>query len=275
MINGKALSQEIIKNVAKKAAKLKTKPGLAVILIGEDPASKIYIKLKQKACLQAGIEFHKYLFDDDCNQIDVLETINFLNNDDEVNAILIQLPLPKGYDTNKIVQSIAPKKDVDGFHKKNIKNFLANKPAVSSGLALGIMELIKSTEQTLVNKKAVIICNSKIFGKPLEKLFKDQKVTAKTILSSSKNIEKHTKKADIIVVAVGKQNFITADMIKKNSIIIDVGINKIKNKTVGDCDYDEIIKKTDYITPVPGGVGPMCVAMLLENTINCYKIQKN
>lgn len=274
MINGSKLSEEIIEKVAKQVKKNNLKLGLAAILIGDNKASKIYLKLKKKACHDAGIEFHDYLLSSDAQEKDILSLIDFLNNDPDITSIIVQLPLPKGFNTDKIINAISPLKDVDGFHKQNLDNFYKNKPCIVSGLCLGIMELIESAKVKLDGKKAVIICNSIIFGKPLEKLLKEKKIKPKTILANNKDIKKETLNSDIIIVAAGKKDFLTADMVNKDAIIIDVGINKVKGKTYGDCDFEEISKKTEYISPVPGGVGPMTVAMLLENILNCYKLQK-
>lgn len=273
IIDGKAIAEEIKHEVRREIVKKKLTPGLAVILVGDDPASHLYVKLKKKSCEQVGIEFHRYFCSSSTSEKEVIEAIDFLNKDPKINAILVQLPLPKGLDENKIIQSIDPAKDVDGFHPENLKKLLKGRPDVIPGLAQGIIKLIESTKEELENKKTVIISNSRIFSKPLEKLLEDKKIKVESYLSKEKNLSAKISQADILIVAVGKKNFIKAKMVKEGCIVIDVGTNRVKDKVFGDVDFKNVFKKAAWITPVPGGVGPMTIAMLLKNTLELAKKQ--
>ena len=268
MIDGKALAESIQQQLKKEITTKNLKPNLAVVLVGDDSASQIYVNLKKKACHQAGIEFHEYLLDADCSEEHILSTIDFLNKDNHIDAILIQLPLPKKFNTNKIIKAMNPDKDVDGFHPQNIDKFLTNQSGFVPGLSLGIFKLIASTEEKLQNKQAVIIAKSDIFYRPLAKLLNDQGVSTIIAHPDDQDIKTKTLEADILVAAAGQAFFVTADMVKDDAIIVDVGTNKIDNNyVVGDVDYSAIFQKASHITPVPGGVGPMTVAMLLYNTV--------
>lgn len=271
LIDGKSIAEEIKKEVAKEIYKKQLNPGLAVVLVGDDPASHLYVKLKQKACAQVGIEFHKYYCPGQASKKEITHAIEFLNNDPKVNGILVQLPLPNDLNEDEIIQLIDPKKDVDGFHPKNLERLFNNDPLVLPGLAMGIIKLIESTNEKLESKKAVIISNSTIFSKPLVKLLEEKGIIVESLLSNQDNLNKKTSLADILIIAVGKPKFITADMVKSDSIIIDVGTNKIGKKTVGDVDFEAVADKAAWITPVPGGVGPMTIAMLLKNTLDLTK----
>jgi methylenetetrahydrofolate dehydrogenase (NADP+) / methenyltetrahydrofolate cyclohydrolase len=268
LIDGKALAESIQQELKEEIITKNLKPNLAVVLVGDDSASQIYVNLKKKACHQAGIEFHEYLLDADCTEEHVLGVIDFLNKDNHIDAILIQLPLPKKFDTDKVIKAMSPAKDVDGFHPQNIEKFLTNQSGFVPGLSLGIFKLIVSTEENLQNKQAVIIAKSDIFYRPLAKLLNDQGATTTIAHPDDKDIKTKTSQADILVAAAGQPFFVTADMVKDNAIVIDVGTNKIDNNyVVGDVDYSAVFQKASHITPVPGGVGPMTVAMLLYNTV--------
>lgn len=268
MIDGKALAESIQQQLKEEIITKNLSPNLAVVLVGDDSASQIYVNLKKKACHQVGIEFHEYLLDADCIEERVLEVINFLNKDNNTDAILIQLPLPKKFDTDKIIQTMSPAKDVDGFHPQNIEKFLTNQSGFIPGLSLGIFKLIASTEENLQNKQAVIIAKSDIFYRPLAKLLNDQGASTTIAHPDDKDIKTKTLQADVLVAAAGQPFFVTGDMVKEDAIIIDVGTNKIDNNyVVGDVDYSAVFQKASHITPVPGGVGPMTVAMLLHNTV--------
>jgi methylenetetrahydrofolate dehydrogenase (NADP+) / methenyltetrahydrofolate cyclohydrolase len=253
LIDGKKLADKILKEVENKAAKLDHKPGLAAILIGDNPASKMYLKLKEKACHKAGIDFHSYLLDSDCTEDKILHVIDFLNKDPEINGVLIQIPLPENFNTDKIIRAIDPAKDIDGFQPQS--KFIS--PNI-----LGIIELIKSTETGLKNKKITILSNSKVFAEPFKTLLKESNIN----YLDSKSKKLNLKDSDILIVAIGKSKFVKPEMIKKDAILIDVGINKLKNKTVGDID-PSCDKVASWRSPVPGGVGPMTVAMLLKNLL--------
>ena len=255
LIDGQKLADKILTNVKQKVANLDKRPGLAAILIGDNPASKIYLKIKEKACQNAGINFHSYYLDQDCYEEQILGVIDFLNTDPEINGILIQLPLPAKYNTNKLIKAIKPSKDIDGFHPQT--KFIS--PNI-----LGIIELIKSTDEDLKNKNIIVLSNSKKFAEPFKKLLKTSHVKYLDPKAPSTKLKAQSSRADILIVAIGKPKFIKPDMIKKEAILIDVGINKVKNKTIGDID-PACDKIASWRSPVPGGVGPITVAMLLQN----------
>jgi len=271
IIDGKAIAEKIKADLAQEIFTNFLRPSLAVLLIGNDPASKLYVSLKKKACQQVGINFHEYLLPENITAEKVLECINFLNNDETVDAILVQLPLPSHLDTNTIIQAIDPKKDVDGFHPENIKKILAGKNTFVPGLALGILKLIEASNVDLNNKSAVIVAKSDVFFQPLTKILADKNIKAKLIAPKDPNLAAISKRADILIVAVGHAFLIKEDMVKKDAIVIDVGTNKVGDAVVGDVDYSGVFEKVGHITPVPGGVGPMTVAMLLYNTVEFHK----
>ena len=266
MIDGQKLAEAIKKEVGKEIVEKHLQPGLAIILIGDDPASHLYVKLKKKACQQVGIEFHKYYCSGQSCLKEVPEAIKFLNKDPAINAILIQLPLPKEFDENATIKLMDPKKDVDGFHPD--QTFL------TPGLAGGILNLIKSTKENLAGKKAVIVSNSPVFAGPIKKILDEQEVKTEAYLADEKNLGDKASQADILIVAVGRPNFITEEMVKQNSIVIDVGTNRQAGTIVGDVDFNSVKNKAGWLTPVPGGVGPMTIAMLLKNTVELTKKQK-
>jgi methylenetetrahydrofolate dehydrogenase (NADP+)/methenyltetrahydrofolate cyclohydrolase len=271
IIDGKKIAEDIKAEIAGEIFQNFYHPNLAVILIGSDEASQLYVALKKQAAKKVGIEFNEYLMPANTTQAQVLEAINFLNKDEDTDAILVQLPLPAQLDADTIIQSIDPKKDVDGFHPENIKKLLAKQTAFIPGLPLGIIKLLESTKENLAGKKAVIIAKSEIFYQPLKKLLNDLKIETEIVDPKNKDIKKITQQADILISAAGIAFFITADMVKDKAIVIDVGTNKVNDYTVGDVDYSSVFAKTSHITPVPGGVGPMTVAMLLYNTLQLYK----
>ncbi|MBI3626550.1 bifunctional 5,10-methylenetetrahydrofolate dehydrogenase/5,10-methenyltetrahydrofolate cyclohydrolase [Candidatus Uhrbacteria bacterium] len=273
LIDGQSLAEKIRLEVRRQIVTGKLVPQLAVVLVGDDPASHLYVSLKEKACKEVGIIFHKYLVEENTTEPRLLEIIDFLNKDTNIDAILIQLPLPKQLNEDKIIQALDPKKDVDGFHPENLRKFFAGKPYVVPGLAAGIWRLIQETGENLVGKKAIIVANSEIFAKPLIKILEDNKIQPEYVNSQDKNLRAKCRQADILIVAVGKPYFIDGDMIKSGCIIIDVGTNKLKNETVGDVDWEEINEIAGHVTPVPGGVGPMTIAMLLENVINLHQMK--
>ncbi|MDD5341103.1 MAG: bifunctional 5,10-methylenetetrahydrofolate dehydrogenase/5,10-methenyltetrahydrofolate cyclohydrolase [Patescibacteria group bacterium] len=261
LIDGKILAEKIKLELRGKIIQMDKKPALASILIGNDPSSELYIKLKAKACLEVGIEFSSYFLSEDCGEEKIFEVIDFLNKDEQITGILIQLPLPKNFDTDKIIARISPEKDVDGFQPQS---------KIISPTVSGIIELIKSTGENLKNKKVVILSNSEKFAEPFKPLMRECNVSYLSPKASSSELKAQSSSADILIVAVGKPKSIKTDMVKKNSTIIDVGINKIAGKTVGDVD-PEVDKVVAYRSPVPGGVGPMTIAMLLANV---YKMAR-
>ncbi|MFA5127189.1 MAG: bifunctional 5,10-methylenetetrahydrofolate dehydrogenase/5,10-methenyltetrahydrofolate cyclohydrolase [Patescibacteria group bacterium] len=272
IIDGKALAQSIQQKLTEEIHTKHLHPSLAVLLIGDDPASRLYVNLKKKACQNVGIDFHEYFLPDNIGIEKVLETINFLNKDEAVDAILVQLPLPKDLDTDIVIRAIDPKKDVDGFHPENIKKLLANTSGFVPGLPLGIIKLLEATGENLNNKSAVIVAKNDVFFQPLTKILSDKNIRAKLVDPKNPDLEKICAQADILIVAVGQAFFIGEKAIKKDAIVIDIGTNKIdEHHIVGDVDYSAVFDKVSHITPVPGGVGPMTVAMLLYNTLQLHK----
>lgn len=265
-INGKAIADEIKQEVADQVAKLNIKPSLAVVLVGEDPASHLYVSIKKKAAQESGIEIFLYNFEEDAKQDEILQTIKFLNNDKEIDAILVQLPLPEHLDEDKIISAINPKKDVDGFGP-NTKNIV-------SPLNMGIMQLLTSTQENLQNKSAVILARSKEFTQSLSNILNDFGIKTSAINPDSSDIKSAAKDADIVISAIGKPESITSEHIKDKAILIDVGTTRVNGKTIGDTDFESCAQKASHITPVPGGVGPMTVAMLLKNTISLARANR-
>ncbi len=271
IIDGKLLAEKIQEEVRQEVQRLGFTPGLAVFLVGDDEASKLYVKLKEKACKEVGIDFHKYLCTAETGASDLLEAIRFIDEDHHIDAILVQLPLPEGFDTQKVIDTIDPSKDVDGFHPETLKKFLSGKSDFLTGLSLGIVRLIESTQEELPGKKAVIIANSEIFSSPLVKLFTDRGLAVEVIAADDEQIDTKASQGDVLVVAIGRPGFVGADMVKEGAIVIDVGTTKVDSQITGDVDFDAVSEKAGYITPVPGGVGPVTVAMLLENTVKLAK----
>lgn len=243
-------------------------PKLAVILANDLDASKIYVRKKREMCSELGVEEIEYMLDKDTTTEKVLDIINRLNEDDSVHGILVQLPVFKHLDERKILESISPKKDIDGFHPLNIGKLLMGKPEIVACTPRGIMSIIESTGVDLTSKTAVVVGRSIIVGKPVSALLLNKNATVITCHSKTKNLKKYTKMADVLVVAAGVPHLITSDMVKKNAIIIDVGINRIDGKIIGDVDTENVLDVVKYVTPVPGGVGITTVVSLLENLID-------
>lgn len=268
ILDGKKLARKINRETEAKIKRLKTAPGLAAVLIGNNPASKLYLKLKKEQAEKIEIKFYKYKFSENATQNEILKIINSLNKDKKVSGIIVQLPLPDKFDADKIIQAINPNKDIDGFHKKSL---------LKSPLILSVIEFLKLTKQNLSEKKIAIIANSNIFSNSLCAILIQNNVKKNSIFlvkPENKNLPKKILIADIIIIAIGKAKFLKANMIKKGAVIIDIGINKIGKKTVGDADFENIKNKASFITPVPGGVGPLTIAMLLKNCLELAKIQK-
>lgn len=243
-------------------------PKLAVILANDLDASKIYVRKKREMCSELGVEEIEYMLDKDTTTEKVLDIINRLNDDDSVHGILVQLPVFKHLDERKILESISPKKDIDGFHPLNIGKLLMGKPEIVACTPRGIMSIIESTGVDLTSKTAVVVGRSIIVGKPVSALLLNKNATVITCHSKTKNLKKYTKMADVLVVAAGVPHLITSDMVKKNAIVIDVGINRIDGKIIGDVDTENVLDVAKYVTPVPGGVGITTVISLLENLID-------
>lgn len=250
-------------------------PGLAVIIVGDDPASRVYVNSKKKACEEIGIYSQEYALPENTTQDELLELVEKLNGDTKINGILVQLPLPSHIDEEAVINAISPKKDVDAFHPVNVGKIMIGNYDFLPCTPAGVMELIKESGIDISGKECVVVGRSNIVGKPQAMLLLHQNGTVTICHSRTKNLAEKTKNADILIAAVGKPNFITGDMIKEGAVVIDVGINRIApKKLVGDVDFESAEKKASAITPVPGGVGPMTIAMLMKNTVKAAIIQK-
>lgn len=271
IIDGKKISQEIKDELREKVVSLKNegKEGtLAVIQLGNDPASSVYVNNKKKACAYIGINSLSYELPEETTEEELLVLIDKLNNDDTVNGILVQLPVPKHIDADKIIQAISPKKDVDGFHPQNVGNLVIGEKGFVSCTPAGIIQLLRRFGVEMEGKSCVVIGRSNIVGKPMALLMLRENATVTVAHSRTGNLKEICKQADILIVAIGKPRFVTAEYVKEGAIVIDVGIHrKENNKLCGDVDYDDVAPHTSAITPVPGGVGPMTIAMLMNNCV--------
>lgn len=270
LLDGKTMSNELREKLALRVENLKARgvtPGLAVILVGEDPASQIYVKNKGLGCAQVGMHSVTIRLPETTTQQELETQIDQLNGDASIHGILVQLPLPKGLDEAAALARIAPEKDVDGFHVVNAGKLFTDQKGVVACTPKGAMEMIRRTGIDLSGKEAVVVGRSNIVGKPMAMLLLQQNATVTMCHSRTQHLAEHTRRADVLVAAVGKPRFITADMVKPGAIVIDVGINRVDGKVVGDVDFDAVKEVASWITPVPGGVGRMTITMLLENTI--------
>ena len=274
IIDGKQIRDEILEEIKKEVKKYMIKPCLAVIQIGDDPASTTYISAKEKACNKVGMYFKHIKFESNVKEIEVINKILELNNDDYVHGILLQLPLPEGFNADKLINYIARSKDVDGLTDINVGKLYNNKQGLISCTPLGIIKLLEHEDIDIEGKNVTIIGRSNLVGKPLLGLLLNKNATVTICHSKTENLKEHTKNADILIVAIGKKKFITENMIKKDAVIIDVGINKEDGKIYGDVDFENVKEKASKITPVPGGVGPMTVAMLISNVNQAYLKQQ-
>jgi len=278
ILDGKKLSQKIKEEVKIEAEKLKAEgitPGLAVILVGEDPASQVYVKMKAKACKDSGIYSVVHEFPKTITQDELIDTIKRINQNPNIHGLLIQLPLPKHIDPTIVLEKVAPEKDVDGFHPYNVGRLVAGLDSFAPCTPLGVMEMFKEYNIDVKGLDACVVGASNIVGKPMQALLLNEFATVDICHIYTKNLAEHTKRADIVIVGVGKPNLITADMVKDGAIIVDIGINRLEDgRLVGDVDFENVSKKASFITPVPGGVGPMTIAMLLKNTIKAAKALK-
>lgn len=277
ILDGKALSARIKEDLAKETAKLKEKGidiGLAVIIVGDDPASRIYVNNKKKACEVCGIRSEEFALDKSTTEEELLKLIDTLNKRKDINGILVQLPLPDGIDSEKVLLSISPEKDVDAFHPVNVGKIMIGNFDFLPCTPAGVMELIHLSGIDVSGKECVVVGRSNIVGKPQAMLLLHENGTVTICHSRTKNLKEVCRRADILVAAVGKPKFITADMVKEGAVVIDVGMDRDENgKLCGDVDYDEVSKVASAITPVPGGVGPMTIAMLMKNTVKAAQIQ--
>ena len=281
ILDGKAVSLKVKESVKVRADELKKfgiEPTLAVVLVGEDKASQTYVRAKEKACNEYGIKSVAHRLSENTTQNELLALINVLNLDDSIHGILVQLPLPKHIDTNVVLAAIDPRKDVDGFHAVNVGKLVSGLEGFVPCTPLGVMEILKEYGIEVAGLNAVVIGRSNIVGKPMANLLLNASATVTITHSKTKNLKEICKNADLIVAAIGKPFFLKADMVKDGAVVVDVGINRLDDgRLVGDVDFDEVAPKCSYITPVPGGVGPMTIAMLLNNTILAAqaKIAKN
>ena len=277
IIDGKELAKKIRANLKIECEELKNKqinPKLAVIMVGDDLASKVYVRNKSKACEDVGIEYKEYLLSSNTKQKELIELIEKLNQDKTINGILLQSPIPANLDINEAFRTISPQKDVDGFNPVNVGKLVLNQDTFVSCTPYGIMKMFEKYNIDLTGKNVVILGRSNIVGKPLMHCCLNKNATVTVCHSKTQNLAQKAKEADILISAIGKAQFVTADMVKENAVVIDVGINRLENgKITGDVDFENVKEKASYITPVPGGVGPMTIAMLMNNVIKATKRQ--
>ena len=275
ILDGKELAKRVREGLAVEVEALKEKginPKLAVIMVGDNSASAVYVKNKSNACKKVGIDFEEFLLPTETTEEELLELIKRLNNDDKVHGILLQSPVPSHININKAFETILPEKDVDGFNAVNVGNLTIGKDCFVSCTPYGIMRMLEEYNIDIVGKTAVVIGRSNIVGKPMLQCLLSKDATVTICHSKTRNLEDVVKGADIVVAAIGKPNFVTGNMIKEGAVVIDVGINRLEDgKLCGDVNYEEASQKASYITPVPGGVGPMTVAMLVENVVKAAK----
>ena len=279
-IDGKAISLSLRESMKPRAAEFEKrygrKIGLAVVKVGNDPASEVYVRNKIKACAEVGLKSFSYDLPEDTPEAALIELIDTLNVDPAVDGILVQLPLPKGINEKKVLARILPEKDADGFHVVNAGGLMLGLPCTKPCTPAGIIELIKSTGVSIAGKNAVVIGRSNIVGKPVAMLLLAENATVTICHSKTTDLKEHTSRADILVAAIGKKEFVKGDMIKPGAIVIDVGMNRSEGKLYGDVDFAQASEKASFITPVPGGVGPMTITMLLDNTIGAaYRCKEN
>lgn len=280
IIDGKAVSQSVKDRIKEEVTALKAEhgvvPGLAVIIVGDNPASRIYVNNKKKACEYVGFDSYEYALPEETPETELLELIKKLNNDEKIDGILCQLPLPKHIDENVIINNIAPNKDVDAFHPVNVGKIMIGDYSFLPCTPAGVMELIASTGVEIKGKECVVVGRSNIVGKPMSMLLLHKSGTVTICHSKTKDLKAECKRADILVAAVGVPNLIKGDMIKEGAVVIDVGMNRLENgKLCGDVEFESASKAAGYITPVPGGVGPMTIAMLMQNTLTAAKVNRN
>lgn len=272
LIDGKALAQQVRERLATESAELLAKegikPGLATILVGDDPASHLYVKNKQKACEQAGIFIDDHKLSGSTTQAELLALIDKVNADPKIHGILVQLPLPKQIDSKVILDAVSPHKDADGFHPYNFGRLVEGHPVFEACTPKGVIKMIESTGVSIEGKRAVVLGRSNIVGKPLALMLLQRNATVTICHSKTKDLPAVCREADILLVAIGKAKFVTADMVRDGALVIDVGTNRLPDgKLAGDVDFEPVSQKAGWISPVPGGVGPMTIAMLLENTV--------
>ncbi|MGQ9720689.1 MAG: bifunctional methylenetetrahydrofolate dehydrogenase/methenyltetrahydrofolate cyclohydrolase FolD [Candidatus Jordarchaeum sp.] len=275
IIDGKkiadSIEEEIIEETKELIEKHGVTPGLAVILVGSDPGSQIYVNIKRKACSRVTFHFEDYLLPDTVEEKDLINLIKRLNEDDKIHGILVQLPLPKHLDENNVISAISPEKDVDGLHPVSAGKLLLKQEGFVANTPAGILEMLRRSNIDVKGKDVVIVNRSKIVGRPLMVLLINNDATVTVCHTKTRDLKAHMRSADILVVAVGKPNFVTEDMVKEGAIVIDVGINRVEGKLCGDVDFEKVKEKASYITPVPGGVGPLTVVMLMKNVLHAAR----
>lgn len=275
IIDGKKISEALRLETARKVNNRKDgvrAPGLAVIIVGNNPASRIYVNNKKKACEICGFNSFEYALDENTPENELLALIDELNNRNDIDGILCQLPLPAHIDENKVIDAITPEKDVDGFSPVNSGNLMSGKPCFAPCTPAGVIEMLKYENIEISGKNCVIVGRSNIVGKPAALLMLQENATVTVCHSRTKNLKEKVLEGDIVIAAIGKPNFITADMVKDGAVVIDVGINRLENgKVTGDVDFEAVKEKASYITPVPGGVGPMTITMLMKNTLTSWE----
>ena len=278
IIDGKELAKKIKSNLKIECEELNKKgikPKLSVIMIGKDPTSKVYVRNKSKVCEEVGIQYEEHLLKEDISQKDLIDLIQKLNEEKTINGILLQSPIPHDLDINEAFKTISMEKDVDGLNPVNVGKLVLNQDTFVSCTPYGIMKMFEEYDIDLSGKNVVILGRSNIVGKPLMHCCLNKNATVTVCHSKTKNIKDITTNADILIVAIGKENFVTEDMVKQSSVVIDIGINRLENGNItGDVDFEKVKEKASYITPVPGGVGPMTIAMLMNNVIKATKRQK-
>ena len=275
IIDGKRVASQIKENIVAEVRSLKQKtgktPGLAVVLVGDDHASAVYVRTKNKTCKNLGFQSFENILPANTSESTLLGLIDELNKDERVSGILVQLPLPSHISSYKILEAINPQKDVDGFHLENIGRLVTGNATFKPCTPEGIIQLLDHYKVDIEGKNAVVLGRSNIVGKPISLLLLERNATVTICHSRTKNLSAITKSADILIAAIGKPNFVTGDMVKNDVVIIDVGINRVNDKLIGDVDYQSVSKKASLITPVPGGVGPMTIAVLMANTLQAFK----
>jgi len=273
ILDGKLTATYVRKQVAEEVRRINDTVTLALIMVGNNPASQVYVRNKQKACDEVGISVESFFLDENTSQKELLTIIENCNKNPKVNGILVQLPLPTHIEEKIVVNSIDPEKDVDGLNTINQGKLMVGEEGLVPATPKGVITLLKSNNIDIQSKNVVVVGRSKLVGKPLAMLFLNENATVTIAHSKTANLKEVTKKADILVAAVGKPKFIVADMVKRDCVVVDVGINRLDGKLCGDVDYEGVSEVASFVTPVPGGVGPMTIATLLENVLKCYKRQ--
>ncbi|HLC60650.1 MAG TPA: bifunctional 5,10-methylenetetrahydrofolate dehydrogenase/5,10-methenyltetrahydrofolate cyclohydrolase [Candidatus Nanoarchaeia archaeon] len=274
IIDGNKIAKSILEDIKSKVKNMKEKPGLALVMVGSNPASEVYVNFKEKDSKEAGFYCERYNLDEKTGEMDLINLLNQLNNNSKIHGILVQLPLPKQIDEKLITDSILPHKDVDGFTTVNLGHLSSGNTIIAPATAVAVIHLIESTGIKIEGKNAVVVGRSNIVGKPVALMLVEKNATVTVCHSKTKNLSECTKKADILVVAVGKPNLIKKEMVKEGAVVIDVGINRMGNKLVGDVDFESVREIAGFITPVPGGVGPMTRAMLMDNTLKAMELSR-